>query len=79
MTQNVNFKIPKWQAAAILKIEKLQYLVNISSVSTVRHLGFLKLLSDKKTDTFCVTLPNFVEIDYTFLWISQFFAFFSEI
>jgi len=47
MTQNVNFKIPKWQAAAILKIEKLQYLVNISSVSTVRHLGFLKLLSDR--------------------------------
>ena len=40
-----NFKIPRWQTAAILNIDKLQYLVMIQNRSLKRfvvHLGFLK-------------------------------------
>jgi len=44
--KKLNFNIPRWRTAAILKIEKLQYhddAERVSSVSAVHSLGSLKL------------------------------------
>jgi len=58
-----NFKIMSWQTAAILKIEKLQYLTMIQNGSLKRTgrppswLLKIKLNGQRTWDTFCIIMP----------------------
>jgi len=82
VVKNFNFKFPRWRTAAVLKVEKLQYLMmkNMSLKSIGRPPSWiLKIIFNGwctctwKTCTFYIVMPNFVEIDHTVAEMLRFF------
>jgi len=76
-----NSRIPPVSTSAILKIEKLQYLMmQNESITCISDFKLIFKQSMHLGDPFSIIVPNFLEIDHTVAKISGFFAinFFSS-